>query len=98
MAAVQRRRVKPSGVPSTAQQQGIAIKPSGLAFTDDGYLLVSSQNQLVKIDLKGTIVSFLGSEKNRKGAKNDELNDPRGIALGKSGPLQQRAAKGLDHA
>ena len=63
------------------------VKPSGLAYTSDGYLLVSFQNQVVKMGLNGTAVLFLGNVKYRKGSKEDELSDPGGIASGNDGKI-----------
>ena len=61
--------------------------PFGLAFTTDGYLLVSFQHQLVKMAMDGTVVAFFGNEKNRNGREVNELNDPGGIAVRKDGRI-----------
>ncbi len=72
--------------PRDPRSKGI-IKPSGLAYTSDGHLLTSCQNQLIKMNLNGMAVAFLGSARNQKGTKEDELNDPGGIALGDSNQI-----------
>ena len=61
--------------------------PFGLAFTTDGYLLVSFQHQLVKMALDGTVVAFFGNEKNRNGKEVNELDNPGGIAVRKDGQI-----------
>ena len=61
--------------------------PSGLAFTSDGYLLVSFEHQFVKMSLDGTVVKFFGNERNRRGNENREVDSPGGIALGKDGQV-----------
>ena len=38
------------------------LYPSGLALSADGYLLVSSENQLLKLALDGTVVAFVGNQ------------------------------------
>ena len=61
--------------------------PFGLAFTTDGYLLVSFQHQLVKMAVDGTVVAFFGNEKNRNGKEVNELDNPGGIAVRKDGQI-----------
>ena len=56
--------------------------PSGLTFTTDGFLLVSFNNQLVKMSQKGRVEKWFGNEKNRRGKNEDELDNPGGIAVG----------------
>ena len=62
-------------------------KPCGLAVTDNDCLLVSFQHQLVKMDLSGKALAFVGGERNRKGSNDSELNDPGGIAFGTSSQI-----------
>ena len=59
--------------------------PYGLAFTQDGYLLVSVQHQMLKMSLDGTVWTFVGNEKNIRGSGERDLSDPRGIAVRKDG-------------
>ena len=56
--------------------------PSGLAFTTDGFLLVSFRHQIVKLSQDGRVEKWFGNEKNRGGKTEGELNDPGGIAVG----------------
>ena len=56
--------------------------PSSLAFTTDGFLLVSFKHQLVKMSQEGRVEKWFGNEKNRRGKNEDELDDPGGIAVG----------------
>ena len=56
--------------------------PSGLAFTTDGFLLVSFKHQLVKMSQEGRVEKWFGNEKNRSGKNENELDDPGGIAVG----------------
>ena len=61
--------------------------PSGVAYTSDGYLLVSFQHQLVKMSLDGTVVKFFGNEENYNGKREDEVDTPGGIVLGQDGRI-----------
>ena len=61
--------------------------PSGLFVTNDGYLLVSYEHQLVKMTQNGTVVAFFGNEKNRRGKNDNELDKPGGIAVRKDGQI-----------
>ena len=72
--------------PRNPQDKGISC-PAGLAFTSDGFLLVSFKHQLVKMSQDGIVVTFFGNEKNRAGKSEDELNNPGGVAVGTDGRI-----------
>ena len=59
---------------------------SDVAVCEDGCLLISIQNQLVKITLDRLVLASIG-KRGEQGRKDNELDKPNGIAVGKEGQI-----------
>jgi DNA-binding beta-propeller fold protein YncE len=59
---------------------------SDIAVCEDGCLLISIQNQLVKITLDGLVLASVG-KRGERGRRDDQLDKPNGIAIGREGQI-----------
>ena len=57
-----------------------------VAVCEDGCWVTSIQNQLVKITLDGLVLASVG-KRGERGRKDDELDKPNGIAIGREGQI-----------
>jgi hypothetical protein len=55
-----------------------------IAVCEDRCLLISIQNQLVKITLDGLVLASVGKREER-GRRDDQLDKPNSIAIGREG-------------
>ena len=53
---------------------------------EDGCLLISIQNQLVKITLDGLVLASVG-KRGERGRRDDQLDKPNGTAIGREGQI-----------
>ena len=59
---------------------------SNVCVCEDGCLLISIQNQLVKITLDGLVLASVG-KRGERGRRDNELDKPNGIAVGRDGQV-----------
>ena len=59
---------------------------SDIAVCEDGCLLISIQNQLVKMTLDGLVLASIG-KRGERGRRDNELDKPNGVAIGREGQI-----------
>ena len=59
---------------------------SDVAVCEDGCMQISIQNQLVKMTLDGLVLASIG-KRGERGRKDDQLDKPNGIAVGREGQI-----------